>query len=142
MRFLLDTDHISLIQFPAEPAYSIFRGHLTGYSPGDITCCIVSFHEQTGGAHAAINKARRPEDVVRGYERLGRVSEYYAAVTVLPFDAAAAEAFSGLTAIRSTVGTLDLRIASIALSRGLTLLTRNVRDFARVPSLVTEDWTR
>lgn len=34
----------------------------------------------------------------------------------------------------------DLRIASIALSRELTLVTGNVRHFARVPGLDVEDW--
>jgi tRNA(fMet)-specific endonuclease VapC len=36
---------------------------------------------------------------------------------------------------------MDLRIATIALSRNLVLLTRNERDFSKVPDLVTENWT-
>jgi tRNA(fMet)-specific endonuclease VapC len=62
-------------------------------------------------------------------------------LNVLPFDAAASAVFSGLTALRGKVGTMDLRIASIALSRGLIVPTRNTRDFTKVPGLVTEDWT-
>lgn len=34
----------------------------------------------------------------------------------------------------------DLRIASIALSRGLILVTRNVRHFQCVPELTVENW--
>jgi predicted nucleic acid-binding protein len=43
---------------------------------------------------------------------------------------------------RLRVDTMDLRIASIALSLGLVLLTRNSADFARVPGLIVEDWTQ
>jgi tRNA(fMet)-specific endonuclease VapC len=60
---------------------------------------------------------------------------------VIPFDAAAAAVFDGLVAQRVRVATMDLRIAAIALSRGMVLVTRNVSDFGKVPGLQTEDWT-
>ena len=39
------------------------------------------------------------------------------------------------------VGTMDLRIASIELASGMTVLTRNLVDFGRVPHLTVDDWT-
>jgi tRNA(fMet)-specific endonuclease VapC len=39
------------------------------------------------------------------------------------------------------IGTMDLRIAAIALTHGATLLSRNLVDFKRVPELEVEDWT-
>ena len=38
------------------------------------------------------------------------------------------------------IGANDLMIASIALSRGLTLVTRNAMEFRRVPGLRVEVW--
>ena len=66
------------------------------------------------------------------------------ALTVLPFDEVAAEAYGSLRARLEAEGRRldepDLRIASIALSRDLTLVTANVRHFDRVPGLRVDNW--
>jgi tRNA(fMet)-specific endonuclease VapC len=49
---------------------------------------------------------------------LGRLLSDAAAVSVLPFDSAAVTTFDGLRARRLRISTMELRIASIALSRG------------------------
>jgi tRNA(fMet)-specific endonuclease VapC len=107
----------------------------------DLGFCIISFHEQVLGCNAYIVRAKSAVDVVRGYRMFDRVLSAFAAAVVLPFDANAAAVFDDLVAKRVRVATMDLRIASIALSQRLTLLTRNARDFSRVPGLVIQDWT-
>ncbi len=66
------------------------------------------------------------------------------ALPVLPFDEPAAEVYGPLRAQLEAEGRRldepDLRIACIALSRGLTVVTANVRHFGRVPNLKVENW--
>jgi tRNA(fMet)-specific endonuclease VapC len=107
----------------------------------EFTFPVVSFHEQALGAHTFINRARTAADVVRGYILLMEILKGFSAAPVLPFDSAAASHFEQLQRQGVRLATMDLRIASIALSRGLILLTRNVADFSKVPGLSTEDWT-
>ena len=38
------------------------------------------------------------------------------------------------------IGAMDLKIASIALANNATLLSRNLKDFGKVPDLKVEDW--
>ena len=61
---------------------------------------------------------------------------------LLDTDDVAGSQFETLRRHRVRFGTMDLRIASIALARGFTVLTRNLVDFERVPGLAAEDWTR
>lgn len=51
------------------------------------------------------------------------------------------KALNQLQAQRIQLARMDARIAAIALSRRLILLTRNHRDFGKVPGLPIEDWT-
>ena len=63
---------------------------------------------------------------------------------VVPFDADAARRYGQVRATleqRGTpIGDADLRIAAIALTRSLVVVTGNVREFQRVPDLQVENW--
>lgn len=65
-------------------------------------------------------------------------------LSVLPFDVAAARCYGQVRAElerRGTpVGDADLRIAAIALTHSLTVVTGNVRHFQRIPGLPVENW--
>ncbi len=65
-------------------------------------------------------------------------------LTILPYDTAAALEHSELRALLEPLGIvtapIDGQIASIARSRGLTVVTRNVRHFEVFPGLPIENW--
>jgi tRNA(fMet)-specific endonuclease VapC len=67
-------------------------------------------------------------------------------VAATPFeqqDAARAATLKAILADRGTpIGGYDLLIAGQALARGWTVVTANTREFARVPGLTVEDWSR
>ncbi len=63
---------------------------------------------------------------------------------ILPFDASAARRYGEVRAELERRGTLigdaDLRIASIALTHNLTVVTANVRPFRKVTGLAVDNW--
>jgi tRNA(fMet)-specific endonuclease VapC len=139
--YLLDTDHITILQRETGPAYATLQARLAPHPPTELAFPIISLHEQTMGCHAYINQARTAEDIVRGYAMLATVLRTFTRATVLPFDATAAAVYDTLAAQRVRLRRMDLRIAAIALAQGLVVVTRNTRDFRRVPGLQIEDWT-
>jgi tRNA(fMet)-specific endonuclease VapC len=141
VKYLLDTDHISILQRQSGPEYTTLMARIAQHPLADLAFSIINFHEQVLGCHTYISRARSSSDVVRGYRMLAQVLRDFAAVPVILFDAAAAAVFDGLLARRVRIATMDLRIASIALSHGVVLVTRNVSDFGKVPGLQIEDWT-
>ena len=82
---------------------------------------------------------------LRGSDRLTRqVESVLDAMTVLPFDAPADRIYgdirSSLDAAGTPIGSNDLLIAAHALAHDMTLVTANLREFARVPGLALENW--
>lgn len=139
--YLLDTDHLVTLQRRSEPEYGRLELRLRQYSRSDFSLSIVSFHEQVLGANAFIARASARLAIVRGYQMLETSFMDFDHFQVLPFDEPCAVQFDALRSRGVRIGTMDLRIAAIALSNDLTVLTRNTVDFESVPGLRVEDWT-
>ncbi len=83
-------------------------------------------------------KSTRPDQQRLQIDHVMRVYE------VLPLDYASAKAAGALRhaleAAGTPIGLVDQLIAGIALAHNLTVITRNTREFARVPGLRIENW--
>jgi tRNA(fMet)-specific endonuclease VapC len=138
MLWILDTDHISLFQ-RGNP--TVIR-KIQSMSYQEIGVTIVTYEEQIRGWLKIISRSSSDfEQLTFGYGKLNETLDFYRTKTVLDFNAAAATQFQQLLRQKIRVGTQDLRIASIALSVGGTVVTRNQRDFQQVPGLRIEDWS-
>lgn len=139
--YLLDTDHISILQQRFHPDWPRLSSRMLEREPTDFFLSIIIFHEQVSGWNAYLSRAKTERDVIRAYQMFEGVLTDFSTRQVLPFDDAASEVFLSLKKQRVRIGTLDLRIASIAIAKQLTLLSRNLKDFLKVPGLGVDDWT-
>ncbi len=75
---------------------------------------------------------------------LADIEAMSARLEVLPFDTKAAYHFgqirAALYAVGRPIGPYDMMIAGQARASGLILVSNNVKEFARVPGLLFEDW--
>ncbi len=138
--YLLDTDHLSVLEGGGAEAERL-RRRLHSVPPAEVAATVVSYEEQTRGWLSYLTKARSLADQVTAYSYLQRHLQVFCAIPLIAFDPAAAAIVQQLQQQRIRIGTMDLRIASIALAQGATLLSRNVTDFQKVPGLRVEDWT-
>lgn len=128
--FLLDTN-IWIGLAKGEPG---LRERLASHRPPQIFCCSVVRAELMLGA-------RKSQQVERNLDGFNRLLEPFES---LPFDDAATGHYGLIRAVLEKAGTPiganDLLIAAIALTRDLVMVTRNHREFMRVPGLRLEEW--
>lgn len=135
-RFLLDTDTFTLhLHGDAAVTVNVAR-HLAD----DVRLSVVSVEEIWDGWQAAIRKAKTPEAIGHAYDRLTATLDELRGWRVAASPAAAVVRYRSLKSQRLNVGANDLRIAAIALERDATVVTRNRRDFSRVPGVRVVDW--
>lgn len=137
---VLDTDHMSLLEWDSESAARL-RERLSEFDEREVATTIVNYEEQIRGWMAFIASRRAIADQVEAYRRLRNHLENYRQIPVVDFDGRAADVYRQLRHTGVRIGAMDLKIAAIVIALNATLLTRNARDFQKVPGLRFEDWT-
>ena len=74
------------------------------------------------------------------------LTEFLSPFTLLSFDESAACVYgkvrTGLEKVGTPIGSMDLLIASHAVSQQMIVVTNNTREFNRVEGLAVEDWSQ
>jgi len=136
---ILDTDHLVEYQKgTSAEAYRLKERLDLASEPYGTT--IVSVEETMRGWMAALRRINSPRGQINAYVKLRQLFRFFGSWSVLDWDDAAVDEFERLRLANTRVGTMDLKIASIALANEAKLLTRNTADFEKVPGLSVEDW--
>lgn len=136
--WILDTDILSLWQ-RREPVVVQRANQVT--IEQEVAITVVTVEEQMRGRLSAIKQAGSTERLISAYGRLREATEELQRFNLIDFDEAAYNCYASLRRQKIRIGSQDLRIGAIALSRNAVVVTRNQRDFGRIPGLLLEDWT-
>ena len=134
--YLLDTDHLTLIQ----RGESKMSARYLATPREERVASVISFQEQMRGRLAVINKLTDPDQLAQAYRLLREIQSFYCGLRVLDFDQVASAHFESLRKVHRRLGTMDLRIAAIAVTQNVTLVTRNTQDFIDIENLTLENW--
>jgi tRNA(fMet)-specific endonuclease VapC len=130
LKYLLDTD--TLIYVFKRAGNCLAR--LTEQNDSDIAISTINLFELEYGMGKSGNRVKMDS----------YVSSLCRRYAVLDFDRAASLQAGSVRALLHTRGTpigpYDVQMAGIALSKDLTIVTRNMREFERVPGLRVENW--
>ncbi|PSH56089.1 type II toxin-antitoxin system tRNA(fMet)-specific endonuclease VapC [Phyllobacterium endophyticum] len=84
------------------------------------------------------------EKSARTIENLKAIEHFVSRLEILPFAAAAAVHYGQIRADLERAGTPcgshDMQIGGHARSEGLVVVTNNMREFIRMPGVLTENW--
>lgn len=131
MKVMLDTNIcIDLIRDRPPSLLERFSSHAVR----DIGISVITLAELEYG----VSKSSRPAKNREALEQF--VSPLEVAAFERPATAAYGRLRAALEKKGQLIGSMDLLIAAHAVSLDVRLITHNVREFARVPGLKTEDW--
>ena len=138
MLCVLDTDHFSEFDRGSEAGLRL-RVRM-GRTDAAFFITIITVEEVMQGWLPRIKSCRTAREQIAIYERLQGSVAVLGDWDILPWDEEAVNVYETLKLRKIRTGTMDLKIASIALAYEATVLTRNTVDFAKVPGLRIENW--
>ena len=129
--YMLDTN--ILVKAIRQKDHSV-RNKLLQYAVGELCISSITYTELLFGVY----RSAYPE------KNLSALHAVLSWIEILPFDLSAAESAGKVMAFLAakglSFGDRDALIAGHALSMNIPIITHNVREFERVPGLLTEDW--
>ena len=131
LNYLVDTDVFSLMVKGQDASINT---RLQTLAKGEAMLSVITAGEfYYGVARAPVSKLRD--------QRAQRLLDFFG---LLPLDAEVAASYGTVRAdlrrAGTPIGPNDLWLAAQALAHGLTMVTRNTREFQRVSGLKVEDW--
>ncbi len=136
---LLDTDIFSLVTGERPNAKVLDRLRA---APENVAITVVTQAEALEGRIAFLMRAADAEQLLVAQEWLRRTVAALSTLPIVGFDPPAAAELYRLLGTKGLkkVGRGDLMIAGIALVNKAILVTRNLKDFSKVPGLQLENW--
>ena len=136
---LLDTYHLTVLKYRSSDAYLRLTERLQA-AKEPVGTSIINVEEQMRGWLAILAKERTVARQVSAYRELSLLFQFFNHLHVLDFTDSAADLFLSLKAVAPQTGSMDLKIASIAIAHNALLLTANERDFNKLPGLRLQNW--
>lgn len=135
---VLDTNHLTELGYD-RPRGNRLAARLDSSDFAAVTT-IITVEEQLRGWLARIAKISDAHKQIDAYAELGERVNFLAAFTFLSWDGEAATRYKRLRKLGVRIGSMDLKIACVAIEHDALLLTGNTVDFAKVPGLRFENW--
>jgi tRNA(fMet)-specific endonuclease VapC len=134
--FVLDTDILTLYQ----EGHTLVCQRVDSHPAAELAITVMTVEEQLSGWYTLLRQTKQPKELARTYQRLGTTVQFLARWPILLFPEPAIARYEQLLRMKLNVAKMDLRIAAITLEHGGVLVTRNMRDFQRVPNLSVVNW--
>jgi tRNA(fMet)-specific endonuclease VapC len=135
--YVLDTDILTLYQHDHPPVVQ----RVDAQPRSDVVVTVISMQEQVDGWRSLLGRARTHAQQAVAYDFFSKLVIAVHRFPILYCPEPAILRYEQLLTLRLNVGRMDLRIAAIALENAAVVVTRNQRDFGRVPGLTLEDWS-